>query len=77
MHTSKLLYRVDRRRISLIRFIFEAYEGVAVITTLDSAAGIISLAVAPGCEKIAVEVMNDLGKAAMIQPIDDEGCVYQ
>ncbi|MGD9008509.1 MAG: DUF4911 domain-containing protein, partial [Desulfobacteraceae bacterium] len=36
MRTTKQLYRVDRRQISMIRFIFEAYEGLAVVTTVDS-----------------------------------------
>ena len=68
--TSKQKYRVDRRQISFIRFIFEAYEGVAVVTTLDPATGLISLAMAPGCEKIARDVMDDLGRSILIEPVD-------
>lgn len=67
MTTTKLYYRVDRRQISLIKFIFEAYEGLAVVTTLDAAAGAIVLAVAPGCEATAREVMADLGRAILIE----------
>jgi Domain of unknown function (DUF4911) len=68
MRTLELLYRVDRRRISLLRFIFEAYEGVAVVTTLDPAAGIIALRIAPGCEQTAIEVIMDLGKSFLVEP---------
>lgn len=68
MRTIEQLYRVDRRRISLIKFIFEAYEGLAVVTTLDPAAGIIALRVAPGCEETAREVMLDLGKDFLVEP---------
>lgn len=70
MQTSKQKYRVDRRQISFIRFIFEAYEGVAVVTTLDPAAGLISLAMAPGCETIARDVMDDLSRSILIEPVD-------
>ena len=69
MQTVKQYYRVDRRRISLIRFIFEAYEGLAVVTTLNPAMGTIMLAVAPGCETTVRDVMTDLGKGFMIEPL--------
>jgi hypothetical protein len=68
MRTIEQLYRVDRRRISLIKFIFEAYEGLAVVTTLDPAEGIIALRVAPGCEDAARAVMLDLGRDFLIEP---------
>ena len=68
MQTVEQFYRVDRRRISLIKFIFEAYEGLAVVTTLDSAAGLIVLRVAPGCEDAARAVMSDLGKDFLVEP---------
>jgi hypothetical protein len=68
MRTVELRYRVDRHRISLLKFIFEAYEGLAVITTLDPAAGVIALRVAPGCEQAAKEVIMDLGKSFLVEP---------
>jgi hypothetical protein len=68
LETSKRIYRVDRRQINLIRFIFEAYEGVAVVSTVEAAKGLISLAVAPGCETVAESVMDDLGKCILIEP---------
>lgn len=67
MNTVRQYYRVDRRRISLIKFIFEAYDGVAVVTTLDAMAGKIVLAVAPGCESVARDVMADLGRQVRIE----------
>ena len=69
MQTAKLYFRVDRRRISLIRFVFEAYEGLAVVSTLDGPSGTIVLSVAPGCESIAARVMTDLGKGFLIEPL--------
>jgi hypothetical protein len=68
METIRQLYRVDRRRISFMKFVFEAYDGLAVVTTLDAAAGIIALRVAPGCEAMAESVVMDLGRRFMIEP---------
>lgn len=69
MQTTKQYYRVDRRRINMVRFIVEAYEGVAIVTTVDADAGVIVLSVAPGCETTAQAVMADLGRDILIEPI--------
>jgi hypothetical protein len=53
----------------MIRFIFEAYEGIAVATTLDAAAGLIVLSVAPGCEEMAGDIMKDMGKDFLVESI--------
>jgi hypothetical protein len=68
MRTSKHYYRVDRKRISLLKFIFEAYEGLAVVSTLDASTGLIVLAVAPHCTDMARRVMDDLGKKFLVEP---------
>lgn len=68
MRTIRQYYRVDRRQISMLRFVFEAYEGVAVVTTLNAAEGLVVLAIAPGCEATVRDVMNDLGRHFMIEP---------
>ena len=70
MRTSRKYYRVDRRRINMLRFIFEAYEGVAVVTTLDPGQGMVVLCIAPGCEQVALEVMNDLSAHFMVAPCE-------
>ena len=67
-NTTRYYYRVDRRCINMVRFILEAYEGVAVATTLDAGAGTIVLAVAPGCEETAQAIMADLGRHFMVEP---------
>lgn len=76
MKTARRVYRVDRRRISLIKFIFEAYEGLAMVTTLDPKAGVIALSIAPGCEKIAESVIMDLGKDFLIEPANSSAAMY-
>lgn len=70
MNTERFYYRVDRRKISLLKFTFDAYEGVAVVTTLDAVKGLVVLAVAPGCADMARHIMADLGRRFLIEPRD-------
>ena len=68
METSRKYYRVDRRQIAYLRFIFEAYDGIALVRTLDAQKGIVVLHIAPGCETDVEFVLNDLRKHIMIEP---------
>ena len=67
LETTKRYYRVDRRQIAFLRFIFEAYDGIAVVETLDARKGIVLLHVAPGCVREVDEVLQDLKKEIMIE----------
>ncbi len=68
MKTIHRYYRIDRREIAFLRFIFEAYDGIAVVKTVDAQKGIILLYIAPGCEQDVDYVLQDLGKQIMIEP---------
>ena len=70
MKSIRHYYRVDRRQINMVKFIFEAYEGVAAVTTLEASSGRIVVAVAPGCETTAQEVMADMGKRFLVEVCD-------
>ena len=67
METKKKYLRVDRREICFLRFIFEAYDGIAILTTIDSDAGIVLLTIAPGCEDDVEMILRDLEKDIMIE----------
>ena len=67
--TIKRYYRVDRREIAFIKFIFEAYDGIAVLETLDPKAGIVVFHIAPGCEPDADAILQDLKREIMIEPV--------
>ena len=67
--TSAQYYRVDRREIAFIKFIFEAYDGIAMLTTMDPAKGIIALKIAPRCQEQVQEILRVLKKQIMIQPL--------
>ena len=64
--TTQHLYRLDRRDISFLRFILEAYDGMAVVTPRDAARGIVTVTVAPGCETDVAEILSALVAAGEI-----------
>jgi hypothetical protein len=66
LETIKKYYRVDRREISFLKFILEAYDGIATLTTIDANAGLVLLRIAPGCETDAEMILQDLKKEIMI-----------
>jgi hypothetical protein len=74
VETIKRYYRVDRREIAFIKFIVEAYDGIAVLETLDPIAGIVVFHIAPGCKRDIDALLEDLKKEILIEPaqINDE-----
>jgi len=62
-------YRVDRREIAFIKFIFEGYDGIAMMRTLDPVKGIIALHIPPECEKHVRAILQDLKKNIHMQAL--------
>jgi hypothetical protein len=61
LETIRKYYRVHRPDIGFLRFVFEACEGIAVMTTIDPEKGIVMLCIPPGCEsdvRTVLEGMN-------------------
>jgi hypothetical protein len=69
MKTIHKEYMVDKTRIGFIRFIFEAYEGMAVATTLDPENGRIRLAIAPDRLESVQMIVEDLKKDFMFNEV--------
>ena len=71
MSMTPCFYKVDRRDISLLRFILEAYEGVATLTTVDAAAGIVKVMMAPGRERLVTELLATLceSREILMEPL--------
>ena len=69
LETNKKYYRVDRSEIAYLRFIFEAYDGIAVVKTVDAQKGIIVLHIAPGCDDDVEYVLQDLKKDIMLETV--------
>jgi len=70
LETVRQYFRVDRREISFLRFIFEGYDGIAVVSTLDREAGLVCIRMAPGCEAEVRRVMEGLAGEILIEPVD-------
>ena len=66
METLKKYYRVDRHKIGFLRFILEAYDGIAVFTTIDPFSGMIELQISPGCEEDVEMLLKELKSDIMI-----------
>jgi hypothetical protein len=71
LKSTRKLFQVDRKMVAFIKFIFEAYDGIAVITTLDPYEAKIELNIAPGCEDDALHVLEDLKHDMIIRSLDD------
>lgn len=59
--TIRKYYRINRHDIGFLRFVFEACEGIAVITTVDPENGVVMLCIPYGCEsdvQIVLDSMN-------------------
>ena len=67
LNTIKKYFRVDRREIAFLKFIFEAYDGIVTITTVDPDQGVVLLCIAPGCEGDVEMILQDLKKDILIE----------
>lgn len=66
------LYSIERKSVGFVKFIFEAYDGIAVVETIDRHASIIKLNIAPGCEKDVDDVLIELKKEILIEAVSEE-----
>ncbi len=62
MKTIQKKYRVDRKKIGFIKFIFEAYDGIAVVSTVDARKNLIMLSISPDLIEESDIIVNDLKK---------------
>jgi len=67
--TSKY-YRLEKKDIYFVKFILEAYDGIALMKTIDSKNGIVQFLIAPGCENEFNKLIIDLSKDVKIESIN-------
>ena len=51
-------YLIDPCLIHYLRSIIEAYPGLGVVSTVDPAIGLVSIAIAPGCEPDILRILE-------------------
>ena len=69
LETIKKYYRIERKEICFLKFIFEAYDGIAMLTTVDSDLSVVMFHIAPGCEDDVEMILHDLQKNMMIEEV--------
>ncbi|MDY0162841.1 DUF4911 domain-containing protein [Desulfobotulus sp.] len=69
METESLFFRMDRKEIGYLRFLLEAYEGMAALSTLDREQGVVMVRMAPGCAALVEEVIASFGPEAVFIPL--------
>ena len=57
METNRHLLRVDRKDIVYLRGTIEAYDGMAVVSTIDPQEALLEVHVSPGCECLFFELV--------------------
>ena len=66
-------YRLEPASVHYVRFVLEGYDGLATITTLDPAAGLVRLSIPPGCEASAHKLMSALAHEVRLEPVGCQG----
>ncbi len=66
MDTIQRYYRVDRREIFFIQSIFEGYDGLAMMSTIDPTRGLIRLSMSPGTETDVSDILQNLKTSGIL-----------
>lgn len=67
VETITKFYTINKYDIGYIKFIFEAHDGLAVISTIKDEKDTIAIYIAPGCEEEADELVEHLGQTVKIE----------
>ncbi|MFC1815270.1 DUF4911 domain-containing protein [Thermodesulfobacteriota bacterium] len=67
LETTRKYFRIERKDISFLKFILEAYDGVALMRTVDPEDGIVAIHIAAGCEAVVEMILQDLKREIMIE----------
>ncbi|SFM67744.1 DUF4911 domain-containing protein [Thermodesulforhabdus norvegica] len=65
-------YYIKPEKIHYLSFILEAYEGVAVVTTIDRSRGLIMLQISPGQEDVMDALITCEKDSLGLQPFAGE-----
>ncbi|MDY0132812.1 MAG: DUF4911 domain-containing protein [Desulforegulaceae bacterium] len=52
--------KIEKKDIALLKFIFEAYEGAGLTTTLDASLGKVAVITPPGFREEVFEILHSL-----------------
>ncbi len=66
MRTIETIYNVNKSDIGFIKYLFEGYDGIAVVTTVSKEKDRIAVYTAPGCEEEVEELIASLAETLKI-----------
>ncbi len=66
-------YRVDPRRIVLLKSMLEGYEGLVVVRTADPKEGVVELLVSPDFTDELKQILKDLSSQIWIEAVPGTG----
>ena len=69
MDTISLFIQIPRHEIAYLNFVFESYEGVAAVRTVDPYKGIVELMVSPYYQEETREILKSLAEEFPIQEL--------
>ncbi len=63
-------YLIDKCNINYLKYLIEAYDNVAILTTIWPNKGLVLLSVASGCEELVMRIIEDLSTTVSIKLIE-------
>jgi len=72
LDTISLLIQIPPREIAYLNFVFESYEGVAAVRTVDPHDGIVELMVSPHYQEETKEILKSLAEEFPVQEVIGE-----
>jgi hypothetical protein len=69
--TVRKYFRIERKEIAYLKFVFEAHEGIAVITTVDAANGIVVMYIPAGCLADTDKILAGLSREMMLLELSE------
>ena len=69
METIRQMFWVDRKQIAYLRMTFESYDGMAVVRTVNPHKAVVELLIAPGCQSLVTELVDDLVRREVLRLI--------
>ena len=69
LDTVTLYYRVDPKKIVLIKSMLEGYEGLVVVRTADPKEGVVQLLVSPDFVDELEQILEDLSRRIWMEPV--------
>ncbi len=66
------LFIISPYEIHYLRFLMEAYEGIAVVSTVDPKLGLVQLSIAPGCEEYVDRILEHEAKRLQLRAVSSD-----